>query len=145
MSPLCLPQSFSQRKSSVASCVSIDDFVEDAARQFDQLTDGEDFSDNEEKKWASSWKYQNPNKSTIICYRPGKLGGSTQSVNQLMKSGSSSKIRGLFSSVVHGSGSSLNVTTFKSNLMAHLQRRGSGNFDPGVEDGSSSEYSEYDD
>ena len=62
-----------------------------------------------------------------------------------MKSGSSSKIRGLFSSVVHGSGSSLNVTTFKSNLMAHLQRRGSGNFDPGVEDGSSSEYSEYDD
>merc|ERR1719336_3633462 len=45
----------------------------------------------------------------------------------------------------HGSGSSLNVTTFKSNLMAHLQRRGSGNFDPGVEDGSSSEYSEYDD
>ena len=70
---------------------------------------------------------------------------SSQSVNTLMRSGSSSKIRGLFSSVIHGSGSSLNVSTFKSNLMAHLQRRDSGNFDPGVDDDSSSEYSEYDD
>ena len=70
---------------------------------------------------------------------------STQSMNQLMKSNSSSRIRGLFSSVVHGSGSNMNVTTFKSNLLAHLNRRGSGNFDPGVDDDSSSEYSEYDD
>mgnify|MGYP001161665413 FL=1 len=70
---------------------------------------------------------------------------SSQSVNTLMRSGSSSKIRGLFSSVIHGSGSSLNVSTFKNNLMAHLQRRDSGNFDPGVGDDSSSEYSEYDD
>ena len=70
---------------------------------------------------------------------------SSQSVNTLMRSSSSSKIRGLFSSVMHGSGSSLNVSTFKSNLMAHLQRRDSGNFDPGVDDDSSSEYSEYDD
>ena len=66
-------------------------------------------------------------------------------MNQLTKSSSSSRIRGLFSSVIHGSGSSLNVSTFKSNLMAHLKRRDSGNFDPGVEDDSSSEYSEYDD
>ena len=47
MSPLCLPQSYTQRKSSVTSVLSIDDFVEDAARQFDQLTDGEDFDVNE--------------------------------------------------------------------------------------------------
>ena len=50
MSPLCLPQSYSQRKSSVTSVLSIDDFVEDAARQFDQLTDGEDFDVNEESE-----------------------------------------------------------------------------------------------
>ena len=41
VSPLCLPQSSVARKSSV---ISIDDFVEDAAKQFDQLTDGSDFS-----------------------------------------------------------------------------------------------------
>ena len=41
VSPLCLPQSGVARKSSV---ISIDDFVEDAAKQFDQLTDGSDFS-----------------------------------------------------------------------------------------------------
>ena len=69
---------------------------------------------------------------------------STQSMNKLSKSGSSSKIRGLFTSVVHGSGSSVNVSTFKSNLLAHLKGRGSGNLDPGVCDDSSSEYSEYD-
>ena len=62
-----------------------------------------------------------------------------------MRSSSSSKMRGLFKSVVHGSGSSLNVSTFKSNLLAHLKRSGSGNLDPGVDDDSSSEYSEYDD
>ena len=50
MSPLCLPQSYSHRKSSVTSVLSIDDFVEDAARQFDQLTDGEDFDVNEESE-----------------------------------------------------------------------------------------------
>ena len=49
MSPLCLPQSSVARKSSV---ISIDDFVEDAAKQFDQLTDGSDFSldDQEDNK-----------------------------------------------------------------------------------------------
>ena len=31
----------------MTSVLSIDDFVEDAARQFDQLTDGEDFDVNE--------------------------------------------------------------------------------------------------
>ena len=74
-----------------------------------------------------------------------RCSSSTQSVNQLTKSSSSHKIRGLFNSVVHGSGTSLNVSTFKSNLMAHLKRRDSGNLDPGVGDDSSSEYSEYDD
>ena len=45
MSPLCLPKSSVGRKSSV---ISIDDFVEDAAKQFDQLTDGSDFSIDED-------------------------------------------------------------------------------------------------
>ena len=35
--------------------------------------------------------------------------------------GSSSKIRGLLTSVVHGSGSNLNISVFKSNLLAHLR------------------------
>ena len=34
----------------MTSVISIDDFVEDAARQFDQLTDGEDFDVNEESE-----------------------------------------------------------------------------------------------
>ena len=34
----------------MTSVLSIDDFVEDAARQFDQLTDGEDFDINEESE-----------------------------------------------------------------------------------------------
>jgi len=129
VSPLCLPQSRVARKSSV---ISIDDFVEDAAKQFDQLTDGSDFSldDHEDHKERNE--------------KP-RCSSSTQSVNQLTKSSSSHKIRGLFNSVVHGSGTSLNVTTFKSNLLAHLKRRDSGNLDPGVGDDSSSEYSEYDD
>ena len=42
VSPLCLPKT--QRKTST---ISIEDFVEDAAKQFDQLTDGSDFSGNE--------------------------------------------------------------------------------------------------
>ena len=36
----------------MTSVISIDDFVEDAARQFDQLTDGEDFDVNEEESEA---------------------------------------------------------------------------------------------
>merc|ERR1712066_676496 len=118
VSPLCLPQSYSQRKSSVTSVLSIDDFVEDAAKQFDQLTDGSDFSldDQDDNKERNE--------------KP-RCSSSTQSVNQLTKSSSSHKIRGLFNSVVHGSGTSLNVSTFKSNLLAHLKRRDSGNLDPG--------------
>ena len=34
----------------MTSVLSIDDFVEDAARQFDQLTDGEDFDVNDESE-----------------------------------------------------------------------------------------------
>ena len=34
----------------MTSVLSIDDFVDDAARQFDQLTDGEDFDINEESE-----------------------------------------------------------------------------------------------
>ena len=57
VSPLCLPQSTVPRKSSV---ISINDFVEDAAKQFDQLTDGSDFSleeddDNEKYDEIKTW------------------------------------------------------------------------------------------
>ena len=128
--------------------ISIDDFVEDAARQFDQLTDGSDFEDDKDDQRYKTFK-DYKTLFIILSFRSRKLSyqqsSSTQSVNQLMKSSSSTRIRGLFNSVVHGSGSSLNVSTFKSNLMAHLKRRDSGNFDPGVDDDSSSEYSEYDD
>ena len=114
--------------------VSIDDFVDDAAKQFDELTDGSDLSIDEVGK---------PN--TV------RGGNSCQNLNQLSKSNSSSKIRGLFSSVVHGSANDLNISKFKSNLLAHLSTSkkvsfGSAqtlNLDPGVD--SSSEYSEYDD
>ena len=34
----------------MTSVLSIDDFVEDAARQFDQLTDGEDFDVNDDSE-----------------------------------------------------------------------------------------------
>jgi len=133
VSPLALPRFSTERKASV---ISIESFVDDAARQFDQLTDGSgcslnDLSDDEHPALAHRKVSQVQSVST-------------QSMNKLSKSGSSSKIRGLFSSVVHGSGSSLNVSTFKSNLLAHLKHRGSGNLDPGVGDDSSSEYSEYD-
>jgi len=133
VSPLTLPRFSTERKSSV---ISIESFVDDAARQFDQLTDGSGCSLND---------HSSDEKSAEPMRKVSKIQSvSTQSMNKLSKSGSSSKIRGLFSSVVHGSGSSLNVSTFKSNLLAHLSNRGSGNLDPGVGDDSSSEYSEYD-
>ena len=97
------------------SVISIESFVDDAARQFDQLTDGSgcslnDHSDDEKPKMAVRKISQIQSVST-------------QSMNELSKSGSSSKIRCLFSSLVHGSGSSVNVSTFKSNLLAHLKGR----------------------
>ena len=110
---------------------SLDEFVNDAAKEFDALTDGSDLSLNDERKFTNN-SYQN--------------------INSLSRSGSSSRIRGLFSSVVHGSANDLNISTFKSNLLSHLKTKkggfntGSQNLDPGVADGSdSSEYSEYDD
>ena len=147
VSPLCLPQTSVARKTSV---ISIDDFVEDAAKQFDQLTDGSDFSlddheDNKERNDKPRYVGTQSQGQDIDWLLVCRCSSSTQSVNQLTKSSSSHKIRGLFNSVVHGSGTSLNVSTFKSNLLAHLKRRDSGNLDPGVGDDSSSEYSEYDD
>ena len=110
--------------------------MDDAARQFDQLTDGSGCSLND---------HSDDEKLKVPVKKISQIQSvSTQSMNKLSKSGSSSKIRGLFNSVVHGSGSSVNVSTFKSNLLAHLKGRGSGNLDPGVCDDSSSEYSEYD-
>ena len=110
---------------------SLDEFVNDAAKEFDALTDGSDISLNDERKFTNN-SYQN--------------------INSLSRSGSSSRIRGLFSSVVHGSANDLKISTFKSNLLSHLKTKkggfntGSQNLDPGVADGSdSSEYSEYDD
>ena len=130
-SPMITPKlSLPKRK------VSIDDFVDDAAKQFDELTDGSDLSIDE------------VGQSSHV-----KGGNSCQNLNQLSKSNSSSKIRGLFSSVVHGSANDLNISKFKSNLLAHLSSTktvsfGSAqtfNLDPGVGDDSSSDYSEYDD
>merc|ERR1711962_792933 len=74
--------------------ISLNDFVEDAAKQFDELTDGSDLSLDMKE-------------------------GSCQSLNKLAKSNSSSKIRGMFSSVVHGSANEINISTFKSNLLRH--------------------------
>merc|ERR1712106_1168942 len=133
VSPLALPRFSTERKTSV---ISIESFVDDAARQFDQLTDGSGCSLDDKSGDEKSTKPLRKASQTHSI--------SSQSMNKLSKSGSSSKIRGLFSSVVHGSGSSMNVSTFKSNLLAHLKHRGSGNLDPGVGDDSSSEYSEYD-
>ena len=133
VSPLALPRFSTERKTSV---ISIENFVDDAARQFDQLTDGSGCSLND---------HSDDEKLKVPVKKISQIQSvSTQSMNKLSKSGSSSKIRGLFTSVVHGSGSSVNVSTFKSNLLAHLKGRGSGNLDPGVCDDSSSEYSEYD-
>lgn len=114
------------------STLSVLDCIDDAAKQFDQLTDGSELSLD-----------QSP-----ALPRAG-----------LQKSSSSSRIRGMLQSVVHGSNTSLNVSVFKSNLQTHLSNsransrvnsrcnsvapRGS-NLDPGVGDDSSSDYSEYD-
>ena len=112
--------------------ISIDDFVDDAAKQFDEMTDGSNTSLDALNK------------------KPSK-GVSWQNLNQLSKSNSSTKIRGLLTSVVHGSANNLNLNTFKSNLLAHLNSKNSSqkvntkNYDPGVADDSDSEYSEYDD
>jgi len=133
ISPLALPRFSTQRKTSV---ISIESFVDDAAAQFDQLTDGSNLSLNDN---CDDEKQTMPVRNISQ-----KQSSSTQSMNKLSKSGSSSKIRGLLNSVVHGSGSNVNLSTFKSNLLAHLKTRGSGNLDPGVCDDSSSEYSEYD-
>ena len=124
-SPLAAPRSAVPPKRKV----SIDDFVNDAAKQFDEMTDDSSNSINNLGR-----------------------GESCRNLNQLSKSNSSSKIRGLFQTVVHGSASNLNISTFKSNLLRHLSnsrpnlsRPSSVNLDPGVMDDSSSEFSEYDD
>lgn len=120
--------------------VSIDEFVADAAKKFDELTNDSNLSLESPDLGEPSVKLQ---------HRPLLAASSCQNVNQLTKSGSSSKIRGLLHSVVHGSGSNLNLSVFKSNLQAHLcSRKTAGNtlnLDPGVRDDSSSEFSEYDD
>lgn len=134
-SPAVVPKKFvtpcSPKIEPIKRKISINDFVDDAAKQFDELTDGSDLSLDEDKS----------NVKVISC----------QNLNQISRSNSSSKIRGLFSSVVHGSANDLSISTFKSNLMQHLTskkvygRTGTLNLDPGVGDESSSEYSEYDD
>ena len=110
---------------------SLDEMVDNAAKEFDALTDGSDMSLDDDRKYVNN-SYSN--------------------INSLSRSGSSSKIRGLFSSVIHGSAKDLNMSVFKSNLMSHLNTRGGGvsggtrNLDPGVADGDTdSEFSEYDD
>merc|ERR1712130_771674 len=115
------------------STVSIDECIDDAAKQFDQLTDGSDLS---------------------LDRSPSLARGGIQ------KSSSSSRIRSMFSSVVQSnSNTSLNVSMFKANLQTHLSNSRAGSrvgsrvgsragsvapqlFDPDEE--SSSDYSEYD-
>jgi len=115
------------------STVSIDECIDDAAKQFDQLTDGSDLS---------------------LDRSPSLARGGIQ------KSSSSSRIRSMFSSVVKSnSNTSLNVSMFKANLQTHLSNSRAGSrvgsrvgsragsvapqlFDP--DEDSSSDYSEYD-
>ena len=54
ISPLALPRFSTERKTSL---ISIENFVDDAARQFDQLTDGSGCSLNEHCLVASSTKF----------------------------------------------------------------------------------------
>merc|ERR1712088_899863 len=132
VSPATLPV----RKQSLerkVSTVSIDECIDDAAKQFDQLTDGSDISLDRSPSFAR--------------------GG-------IQKSSSSSRIRSMFSSVMQGnSNTSLNVSMFKANLQTHLSnsragsRAGSrvgsraGSVAPQLfdqDDDSSSDFSEYD-
>ena len=128
VSPATLPV----RKQSLerkVSTVSIDECIDDAAKQFDQLTDGSDISLDRSPSFAR--------------------GG-------IQKSSSSSRIRSMFSSVMQSnSNTSLNISMFKTNLQTHLSnsRAGSrvgsraGSVAPQrfeQEDDSSSDFSEYD-
>ena len=116
------------------STISIDECIDDAAKQFDQLTDGSDLSLDRSPSLAR--------------------GGGVQ------KSSSSSRIRSMFSSVMQSnSNTSLNISMFKTNLQTHLSNSRAGSrvgcrvgsragsvapqfFDQ--EDDSSSDFSEYD-
>merc|ERR1712123_45889 len=86
VSPLALPRFSTERRTSV---ISIESFVDDAARQFDQLTDGSGCSLNDNSGDEKSTKPLRKASQTHSI--------SNQSMNKLSKSGSSSKIRGLFS------------------------------------------------
>merc|ERR1711934_650572 len=115
------------------STVSIDECIDDAAKQFDQLTDGSDLSLDRSPSFARG---------------------------EIQKSSSSSRIRSMFSSVMQSnSNTSLNVAMFKTNLQTHLSNSRAGSrvgsrvgsragsvapqlFDP--DDDSSSDFSEYD-
>ena len=131
------PASLPVRKQNLerkVSTISIDECIDDAAKQFDQLTDGSDLSLDRSPSLAR--------------------GGGVQ------KSSSSSRIRSMFSSVMQSnSNTSLNISMFKTNLQTHLSNSRAGSrvgsrvgsragsvapqfFDQ--EDDSSSDFSEYD-
>ena len=83
------------------STISIDECIDDAAKQFDQLTDGSDLSLDRSPSLAR--------------------GGGVQ------KSSSSSRIRSMFSSVMQSnSNTSLNISMFKTNLQTHLSNSRAG-------------------
>ena len=82
--------------------ISFNDFLDDAEKQFDAMSDGSEAE---------------------LGIRQRDMMGSSQNLNPLAKSNSSSKIRGMFSSVVHGSANDLNISTFKSNLLRHLSTK----------------------
>ena len=83
------------------STISIDECIDDAAKQVDQLTDRSDLSFERSPSLAR--------------------GGGVQ------KSSSSSRIRSMFSSVMQSnSNTSLNISMFKTNLQSHLSNSRAG-------------------
>merc|ERR1711972_1210262 len=83
------------------STISIDECIDDAAKQFDLLTDGSDLSLDRSPSFSR--------------------GGGVQ------KSSSSSRIRSMFSSVMQSnSNTSLNISMFKTNLQTHLSNSRAG-------------------
>lgn len=128
--------------------ISIDELIDESAAAFDSLVVREDDSENDGDTEADSEDDDSDDdESRVDNRRRGNGFGSHISLNQFQvsRSSSSSKIRSLFQSVLHGSNEK-DISQFKSNLTKQMSIRSSVeniNQDPGVYDESSSEYSEY--
>ena len=134
-SPATVPVRKASQPERKMSTLSIDECIDDAAKKFDQLTDGSDLS---------------------LDQSPSLRRAANRGVQ---KSSSSTRIRSMLQSVVaggksvQGSNTSIDMAAFKTNLREHLvnSRQGSRstsvaprNLEPGVGNDSSSDYSEYD-